>query len=232
MPITARPVADVLAELADALRTTDMTWPRNDDENFLEHRALAWSRCRDHLPDWPEHTELSNAERDRLLHQFTATVGNDHDDGVTRSLAELFLDYGQVYIISGPLCWSPGEAMVPLTDWLPRKAILDARLASASATRRVRMRSASRRRTGEVEPAVGARVQAGVDLHAVGVARLLDRAAIALRPAHLWSLIESMKIPIDQQVIVSTVHDRWSNPVGPRGIEPRTRGLKVRCSAD
>jgi hypothetical protein len=125
MPITARPVADVLAELADALRTTDMTWPRNDDEDFLEHRALAWSRCRDHLPDWPEHTELPNAERDRLLHQFTATVGNDHDDGVTRSLAELFLDYGQGYIISGPLCWSPGEAMVLLTDWLPRKAILD-----------------------------------------------------------------------------------------------------------
>jgi hypothetical protein len=45
---------------------------------------------------------------------------------VTRSLAGLFLDYGEGYIRSGPLCWSPGEVMLFLTDWLPRKAILDA----------------------------------------------------------------------------------------------------------
>jgi hypothetical protein len=41
------------------MAVTDMTWPRNDDEDFLSHRALAWSRCRDHLPDWPEPTDLS-----------------------------------------------------------------------------------------------------------------------------------------------------------------------------
>jgi hypothetical protein len=49
MPITEQPVADVLADLASALRMTDMTWPRQDDGGFLDHRALAWSRCRDHL---------------------------------------------------------------------------------------------------------------------------------------------------------------------------------------
>jgi len=41
-------------------------------------------------------------------------------------LAELFLDYGEGYIISGPLSWSPDQVMLLLTDWLPRKAILDA----------------------------------------------------------------------------------------------------------
>jgi hypothetical protein len=39
-------------------------------------------------------------------------------------------------------------------------------------------------------------------------------------------------IPIDHLVITGMEHNRWSNAVGPRGIEPRTRGLKVRCSAD
>jgi hypothetical protein len=133
MPITTEPVGDVLAELADALRTTDMTWPRNDDEDFLDHRALAWSRCRDHLPDWPEHTELPDTERDRLIEQFTTNSGHgdepnptDENNEVLRSLAELFLDYGEGYIISGPLCWSPDQVMLFLADWLPRKAILDA----------------------------------------------------------------------------------------------------------
>ncbi|MDX3109211.1 hypothetical protein ACIBO5_38625 [Nonomuraea angiospora] len=54
MPISQAPVADVLADLAAALRTTDITWPRNDDENFIDNRALAWSRCRSHLPGRPE----------------------------------------------------------------------------------------------------------------------------------------------------------------------------------
>lgn len=133
MPITTQPVGNVLTELADALRTTDMTWLRNDDEDFVDHRALAWSRCRDHQPDSPEHTELSGTERDRLIEQFTTNSGHgdepnqtDENNEVLRSLAELFLDYGEGYINSGPLCWSPDHAMLLLADWLPRKAILDA----------------------------------------------------------------------------------------------------------
>ncbi|WP_433435816.1 hypothetical protein [Nonomuraea sp. CA-141351] len=124
MPISQAPVADVLADLADVLRTTDITWPRNDDENFVDNRALAWSRCRDHLPDWPERDSLPEAERHRLIQQFI--TANNLDDEVSRSLAELFLDYGEGYIVSGPLAWSPAEVMLLLTDWLPRKAILDA----------------------------------------------------------------------------------------------------------
>ncbi len=124
MPIRQAPVPDVLGDLAHALRTTDMTWPRNDDEDFLDNRALAWSRCRDHLPDWPDHTELPEPQRRQLIQDFATDSGCD--DPVSRSLAELLVDYGEGYIGAGPLCWSPGEVMLLLTDWLPRKTILDA----------------------------------------------------------------------------------------------------------
>lgn len=51
MPVVEVPVPQALADLAGALRTTDMYWPRHDDEDFVEVRALAWSRCREFLPD-------------------------------------------------------------------------------------------------------------------------------------------------------------------------------------
>jgi hypothetical protein len=125
MPISKQPVADVLADLADALNITDITWPRNDDEDFADNRALAWSRCREHFStDWSEPDGLPDSERHRLIDEFAASSGLD--DEVSRSLADLFLDYGEGYIRSGPLCWSPGEVMLFLTDWLPRKAMLDA----------------------------------------------------------------------------------------------------------
>jgi hypothetical protein len=125
MPITDQPIADVLGDLANALRTTDITWPRADDDDFVSSRALAWSRCRDYLPDdWPDLMHLPESESHRLIDEFVASIG--HDGEVIRSLAELFLDYGEGYIRSGPLCWSPGEIMLFMTDWLPRKAILDA----------------------------------------------------------------------------------------------------------
>jgi hypothetical protein len=130
MPITPRPVAEVLADLAAALRMTDITWPRNDDDGFVINRAMAWSRCRDHLSeDWPEPVGLAEGESRRLMDEF-ATFSGRQDD-VTRSLAELFLGYGEGYIRSGALCWSPDAVMLFLTDWLPRKGILDREQRSA-----------------------------------------------------------------------------------------------------
>lgn len=123
MPLVAAPAAEVLAELAHALRMTDMIWPRNDDEDFADCRALAWSRCRHYLPDWPEQSELTESQRSRLIEDFLAH--SDYDDPSSRYLAELLLDYGAGYISAGPLHWSPDEVMVFLSDWLPRKAILD-----------------------------------------------------------------------------------------------------------
>ncbi|WP_421840491.1 hypothetical protein [Mycobacterium sp.] len=125
MALTAAPAAEVLAELAHALRITDMTWPRNDDEDFTDCRSLAWSRCRDHLRDWPEHKELTESQRTRMIAEFLAHSDHGDDDSTARFLAGLLLDYGEGYIHAGPLHWSPGEVMVFLSNWLPRKAVLE-----------------------------------------------------------------------------------------------------------
>jgi hypothetical protein len=125
MPIVECPVADTLAELAHALRITDMTLPRQDDEDFVDLRALAWSRCRTYLPEWSAQQPLGDADRDRLVDDFAADT-TDADETVVRSLGEMFLDYGEGYMTSGPLCWSPAWVGLFLTDWLPRKAVLDA----------------------------------------------------------------------------------------------------------
>ena len=151
MPIRPAPITEVLGDLAHALRVTDMTWPRNDDEDFLDNRALAWSRCRDHLPDWPDHTELSEPQRRQLIQDFVTDSGRD--DPVSRSLAELLLDYGEGYIGAGHLCWSPGEVMVLLTDWLPRKSDPRRRPARRPARRAARM-AAFRPRSTRHQPRV------------------------------------------------------------------------------
>jgi hypothetical protein len=106
MPLVAAPAVEVLGELAHALRMTDMVWPRNDDEDFADCRALAWSRCRDYLPDWPEQSELTESQCSRLIADFIAHSGCDDDNSSTRFLAGLLLDYGQGYISAGPLHWS------------------------------------------------------------------------------------------------------------------------------
>ncbi|MEU4159354.1 hypothetical protein [Actinoplanes sp. NPDC026670] len=121
MPLAGHPVEEVLAEMADAMRTTDMYFPRHDDDDYVELRALAWSRCRSRLPGWPDHQPMTEAERERLLAEFAP-----EDDTVARSLAEMFLDYGDGYMTNGPLSWSPEWVGMFMTDWLPRKGILDA----------------------------------------------------------------------------------------------------------
>jgi hypothetical protein len=134
MPLAERPVGEVLAELADALRTTDMTWPRQDDPNYVASRALAWSRCRTHLPSLSDSAwePMADEQRRELLAEFLAVDGavdgrtGDGAEVVIGSLAELFLDYGVGYLTAGPLCWSPGAVALFLTDWLPRRAVLSA----------------------------------------------------------------------------------------------------------
>jgi hypothetical protein len=163
MPVVECSVADALAELAHALRVTDMTIPRQDDDDFVDLRALALARCRPHLADWPDWQPLEDAERDKLLDDFAADA-REPDDTVVRSLADLFLDYGDGYITSGPLCWSPATVELFMTDWLPRKAILDAeqRAALPDVLRRW-IRFALRRRG--VEPEWIIPVVEAVDTH-------------------------------------------------------------------
>ncbi len=124
MPLSECPAEQALADLAGALRRTDMLWPRPDDPDFVELRALAWARCRDFLPDWPDFEPIAQEERERLIGEFVAaTSPPDHD--TARSLADLFLDYGEGYITAHPLAFSPEHVELFLVDWLPRKAFLD-----------------------------------------------------------------------------------------------------------
>lgn len=127
MPIVEVPVAEALADLAGSMRLSDLLWPRNDDESFVDLRALAWARCRAHLPAWPDVQPSADAERDELVEDFIAETGDGElsEVDVVRSLAGLFLDFGDGYLHDRPLGWSPDTVALFLTDWLPRKAVLD-----------------------------------------------------------------------------------------------------------
>jgi hypothetical protein len=125
MPVVDAPAEEVLAELAEALERTDRTIPRQDDENFVALRALAWSRCRDHRAPDRAWEEISEPERERLVAAYLVDSDLLGTDSI-RYLAGLFLDYGVNYITGGVLAWSPDRVWLFLTDWLPRKATLDA----------------------------------------------------------------------------------------------------------
>ena len=127
----AIPVTDVLGDLAHALRV-DMTWPATTTRLPRHPRPGLVPLRTTTLPDWPDHARRPNCNARQLIQDFATDSGRD--DQVSRSLAELLLDYGEGYIGAGPLCWSPGEVMVLLTDWLPQ-AILDADQRAAPARR-------------------------------------------------------------------------------------------------
>ena len=177
MPLVEQRVETVLADLAAALRQTDLYWPRPDDEDFVEIRALAWTRCREHLPEWPDVPDLPDSQRQELIDAFIteafADGGSGSDDAapadptaggtdteVARSLADIFCDYGEGYITPGLLAWSPDFVSLFLTDWLPRKAFLDAdQRAALAETLRRWLRFALHRRQVDpvwIEPVVAA----------------------------------------------------------------------------
>jgi hypothetical protein len=118
MPLRPAEPATVLAELAAALRDTDMAPPRAE-ESLTALRALAWSRARDHLPGWPDWSPTAGDARQELIDGFAGP-----DDEVSRVLAGLFLDYGDGHIAPGPLAWSPGRVAMFLGAWLPGNASL------------------------------------------------------------------------------------------------------------
>jgi hypothetical protein len=161
MPLVAVPVADALADLARSLRDTDMVWPRHDADEFVDLRALAWARCRAYLPGWPHATQLTDNEQDELIEAFVAEAGPvDEDGSATRSLADIFITYGDGYLHARPLGWSPQAVGMFLADWLPRKAVLDAaeRAALPEALRRWLLFALSRRNVAPewIEPVVAA----------------------------------------------------------------------------
>lgn len=124
MHVEEAPVAEVLAELAQAVRLTDVMFPRQEEEGYVATRALVWSRCRAHLPSLEDWEPPPALDREPIIAEFIASGAPD--DATTRSLAELFLSYGEGYITAGPLCWSPQQVELFLTDWVLRKTVLDA----------------------------------------------------------------------------------------------------------
>lgn len=125
MPVEPAAPAEVLADLAAALRETDLARPRREDEEYTRLRALAWARARPYLPDWPDWNPASDDERRRIVDGFLATAPPGDADAV-RSLAELFFAHGDGAFEPGPLAWSPGRVALFLGDHLPRSAGLDA----------------------------------------------------------------------------------------------------------
>ncbi len=216
MPLGPAPVDEVLADLAGAMRDTDMYWPRPDDPDFVMLRALAWTRCRDHLGERPDWEPISDEERRALIEDFVGT-GAVPDDDVTRLVSDVIVDYGEGYITAGPLAWSPAEVAVFLNDWLPRKVFLEeADRAALPSVLREWVRFALQRRGVEprwVDPVVetvdelapafaaalddeaawGPAKQAVAELTARGV-DLSDRAAVdaAVRELNAAHLAESL----------------------------------------
>lgn len=124
MPVVPEDPEVVLADLAAAMRETDMAWPRHDDERYVTLRALAWSRARPFLPPLADWNPTPARTRQALVEEFAA-CGGLPDDDVTRSLAELFLDHGDATFGAGPLAWSPERVALFLVT-LPGKVHLDA----------------------------------------------------------------------------------------------------------
>jgi hypothetical protein len=121
MPLVEAPVPEVLAELAGALDATDRYWPRPEAGGFPEVRALAWSRCAAYPPHWPEPEPLTAGGRAGLVEEFLAGLD---DPAAARRPAELIVEFGDDFIIAGPLAWAPDTVPLFLQDWLPRHAEL------------------------------------------------------------------------------------------------------------
>lgn len=115
---------DALADIADALRQTDMYWPPQDDPDYTLTRALAHWRTRGHRRD-VEWEPLPDDERRRLIDEFVAERPVDVDADIVEVLADTFIDFGDGYLHGGVLAWSPGEVAHFMLDWVHRKVLLE-----------------------------------------------------------------------------------------------------------
>jgi hypothetical protein len=123
MPLVERPIDEVLTKLAAALRRTMMTWPKNDDPDYVELQALAAARVAEVTVDSADWEPISDAERASLIDDFFGRGGLPDDDA-NRIVADCCVDYGDGYIDGDVLAWSPEYVELFLLDWLPRKVLL------------------------------------------------------------------------------------------------------------
>lgn len=204
-PVEPRGVTEALADIADALRNTDELWPREDDPEYVELRALARARAREHLPPVPEFTPMPDAERDELLDAFLATGVMPADD-LTRALAELFVDYGHGGLPAPPLGWNPDSVEYFLTEWAPRMLELaDDELAAFPEALRHWVGFALERRglaQEWIEPVIGA-VHAHADAFQEAYARGLEQDAAEVAA----ELVRRGVDPTDSAAVLAAIRE-------------------------
>lgn len=118
---------DVATRLATGLEMEEMFLDGPSTEEFMHARALLRSRLRC-LPE-PKplpRPVMDEAERERLEHEFRGspearTLDRDAIDDVVWRVISFSCDYG----CGDPLRWSPVVVELFMTEWLPRKALLD-----------------------------------------------------------------------------------------------------------
>jgi hypothetical protein len=126
--------AELHAVVADAMRLTDSTVELPEEEDYGLHRALTISRLR-RLPA-PQRRELADSdERDEVIEAFIASPqaqallhpadGEAPDEDTVRFVSRLALDHAVDYTGGEPLRVTPLTVTVFMTEWVPRKAMLD-----------------------------------------------------------------------------------------------------------
>lgn len=122
--------ADVLADVARAVEDTDNYWPPQAAPEYAEHRALVRWHTLGHLRDI-EWEAISDQDRHRLIEEFRASQDAEADPRILEELADVFIDFGDGYLVGGVLAWSPNEVERFLLDWAQRKVLLEPEVSAA-----------------------------------------------------------------------------------------------------
>lgn len=118
------PVADALADLVDALASTELAADPPVTEDFVSLRALAWARAVEYATEPRDREPTPSEAKERLVEEFLAT-GVVPDDETSRRLARAFVEFGDMALADGPLAWSPIAVLGMLGAGLPGRVPLD-----------------------------------------------------------------------------------------------------------
>lgn len=117
--------ADAAARIRQAMELSDITFPPIETDTWPAVRALLAARLATMPADGsaPEHPELSEADRDRLVDDFlVADEGRRwRDDPEAADIAQQLVWFRCDYGDARPLRWSSIVVEILLTDWFPRK---------------------------------------------------------------------------------------------------------------
>ena len=122
--------ADARARIESAVQRWSMTWPPVLSDEWPVARPLVqWVASK--LPEggvMPTLDELSDEDRDRLIDSFLGSPDGDahRDDPDVQTLLGATLWFGADHGVCDPLKWSPVRVELLLTDFIPRKLLVDA----------------------------------------------------------------------------------------------------------